>query len=101
VCSSGRPARRRSRKLQWISRTAKDPVKLLRAIAVLMSAQGQTVKDITMLMRVGEDYVRDVVHAVNERGFDTLNPKWRGGRSKTIAPTSPIRSWTEYPAKAA
>ncbi|MFI1979134.1 transposase [Streptomyces wedmorensis] len=66
------------RRLQQISRTAKDPVKLRRAIVVLMSAQGQTVKDITMLMQVGEDYVRDVVHAFNERGFDALDPKWRG-----------------------
>ncbi len=32
---------------------------------VLMSAQGQTVKDITTLMQVGEDYVRDVIHAFN------------------------------------
>lgn len=67
------------RKLQRISRSAKDPVKLRRAIVVLMSAQGQTVKDITMLMQVGEDYVRDVIHAFNERGFDALNPKWNGG----------------------
>ncbi|MFI6731082.1 hypothetical protein ACIBM7_45850, partial [Streptomyces atratus] len=31
---------------------------LRRAIVVLMSAQGQTVKDITVLMQVSEDYVR-------------------------------------------
>jgi transposase len=72
------------RKLQRISRSAKDPVELRRAIVVLMSAQGQTVKDITMLIQVGEDYVRDVIHAFNERGFDALNPKWNGGRAKTI-----------------
>ncbi len=35
------------RRLQRISRTAKDPVRLRRAIVVLMSARGQTVKDIT------------------------------------------------------
>ncbi|MFJ8028681.1 helix-turn-helix domain-containing protein [Streptomyces sp. NPDC096311] len=63
------------RKLQRISRTAKDPVKLRRAIVVPMSAQGQTVNDITRLMQVGGDYVRDVVHAFNERGFDALDPK--------------------------
>jgi hypothetical protein len=43
------------RKLQRISRSAKDPVKLRRAIVVLMSTQGQTVKDITM--RPGVDAV--------------------------------------------
>ncbi|MGV9568011.1 helix-turn-helix domain-containing protein [Streptomyces sp. NPDC003480] len=73
------------RKLQRISRTAKHPVKLRRAIVVLMSAQGQTVKDITTLMQVGEDYVRDVIHAFNERGPDALDPKWSGGRPKTIS----------------
>ncbi|WP_196945987.1 helix-turn-helix domain-containing protein [Streptomyces sp. MC1] len=44
-----------------------------------MSAQGQTVKDITMLMQVGEDYVRDVIHAFNVRGFDALDPRWGVG----------------------
>ncbi|MFF0088010.1 hypothetical protein ACFYR1_51725 [Streptomyces canus] len=43
------------RKLQRISRTAKHRVKLRRAIVVLMSAQGQSGKDITVLMQVGED----------------------------------------------
>ncbi|WP_405606963.1 helix-turn-helix domain-containing protein [Streptomyces sp. NBC_00076] len=56
------------RRLLRISRTAKDPVRLRRAIVVLMSAQDQTVKGITSLMQVGEDYVRDVIHAFNERG---------------------------------
>ncbi|MFD5031511.1 transposase [Streptomyces sp. NPDC058405] len=73
------------RRLQRISRTAKDPVRLRRAIVVLMSAQGQTVRDISSLMQVGEDYVRDVIHAFHERGFDALDPKWSGGRSRTIS----------------
>ncbi|MGW2700558.1 helix-turn-helix domain-containing protein [Streptomyces sp. NPDC001340] len=63
------------RRLQRISRSSKDPIRLRRAIVVLMSTQGQTVKDITSLMLVGEDYVRDVIHAFNERGFDALDPK--------------------------
>jgi hypothetical protein len=33
------------RKLKRRSRTAKDPVRLRRAIVVLMSAQGQTIKE--------------------------------------------------------
>ncbi|MER5853273.1 helix-turn-helix domain-containing protein [Streptomyces sp. NPDC002012] len=48
-----------------------------------MSARGQTVKDITTLMRVGEDYVRDVIHAFNERRFDALDPRWSEGHPKT------------------
>jgi hypothetical protein len=34
------------RRLQRIGRTARDPVRLRRAIVVLMSAQGQSVPDI-------------------------------------------------------
>lgn len=49
-----------------------------------MSAQHQSVKDITSLMQVSEDYVRDVVHCFNEHGFEALNPKWSGGRPKVI-----------------
>jgi hypothetical protein len=74
------------RKLQRISRTAKDPVRLRRAIVVMMSGQGQTVRDITSLLQVSEDYVRDVIHAFNERG----STRWTqngagdvGGRSVT------------------
>jgi transposase len=67
-------------KLQRITRTAKDPVKLRRAIVVLMSAQGQAVSDIVDLLQVDDGYARDVIHAFNERGFDALDPKWSGGR---------------------
>lgn len=73
------------RKLQRITRSAKDPVKLRRAIVVMMSGQGQSVPDITSLMQVGDDYVRDVIHAFNDRGFDALDPKWSGGRPRAIS----------------
>ncbi|WP_433559233.1 hypothetical protein ACQPWY_13760 [Pseudonocardia xinjiangensis] len=42
-------------KLARITRTAKNPVRLRRAIVVLMSAQGQTVGDITSLLQVSDD----------------------------------------------
>jgi transposase len=51
---------------------------------VLMPAQGRPVRTITSLLQVSEDYVRDVIHAFNERGFDALDPKWSGGRPRTI-----------------
>ncbi|MGH3938164.1 MAG: hypothetical protein ACRDTG_05950 [Pseudonocardiaceae bacterium] len=40
------------RKVQRITRPAKDPVRLRRAIVVMMSGQGQTVRDITALLQV-------------------------------------------------
>nr|WP_230792821.1 helix-turn-helix domain-containing protein [Rhodococcus rhodochrous] len=61
------------RRLQKPSRTAEDPVKLRHTIVVLMSMHGQSVKDITALMQVSDDYVRDVIHSFNERGFETLH----------------------------
>jgi transposase len=72
------------RRLQRIGRTAKEPVKLRRAIVVLMSAQGQPAADIAHLMKVSSDYVRAVIHAFNERGFDALDPKWGGGPPRRI-----------------
>ncbi|MEV6968834.1 IS630 family transposase, partial [Hamadaea sp. NPDC051192] len=71
-------------KLVRITRTAKDPVKLRRAIVVLMSAQGQSVAAIVGLMRCDDGYVRDVIHAFNQHGFGALNPKWSGGRPPVI-----------------
>lgn len=71
-------------RLQRIGRTAKDPVKLRRAIVVVMSAQGQSAPGIAGLLQVSEDYVREVIHAFNGRGFDALNPKWSGGAPKRI-----------------
>jgi hypothetical protein len=40
------------RKLVRITRSAKNPVRLRRAIVVMMSGQGQTVRDITSLLQV-------------------------------------------------
>ncbi|GAA3065311.1 hypothetical protein GCM10010464_32080 [Pseudonocardia yunnanensis] len=56
-----------------------------------MSGQGQTVRDISSLLQVSDDYVRDVIHAFNERGFDALDPKPSGGRRKRIG--EQLRNW--------
>jgi hypothetical protein len=32
----------------------------------------------------GEDTVRDVIHAFNERGLAALDPRWAGGRPRLI-----------------
>lgn len=59
-------------------------MKLRRAIVVLMSAQGQPAPDIAHLLKTSEDYVRDVIHAFNERRFTALDPKWSGGAPRRI-----------------
>jgi transposase len=71
-------------RLQRIGQTSRDPVKLRRAIVVLMSAQGQSVPDIAHLLKCSAEYVRGVIHDFNEIGFKALDPKWSGGRPKTI-----------------
>src|SRR5260370_40216373 len=73
------------RRVQRIGRTAKDPVRLRRAIVVLMSAQGQSVPDIAHLLDCSPEYVRMVIHAFNDTGFAALDPKWSGGRPRTIS----------------
>jgi transposase len=70
-------------RLQRIGRTARDQVRLRRAIVVLMSAQGQSVPDIAHLPDCSPEYVRGVIHAFNDIGFRAPNPMGRG-RSKTI-----------------
>lgn len=71
-------------RLQKISQSSKDPVKLRRVIVVRVSAQGQFVPDIAHLLDVSPDYVRGVIHAFNEQGFAALEPKWSGDAPKTI-----------------
>ena len=55
------------RRLRRIGRTAKDPLKLRRAIVVLMSAQGQAVPDIAHLLDWSPEYQdsrhREMVYA--------------------------------------
>jgi len=63
------------RRLQRIGRIAKDPVKLRRAIVVLMSAQGQSALDIAHLLDCSPEYVHGVIHAFNLSGFAALDPK--------------------------
>jgi hypothetical protein len=54
-------------KLQRITRTAKNPVRLRRAIVVLMSGQGRAVRDITSSLQVSEDCVRDAGMSEEDR----------------------------------
>jgi len=74
------------RKVQQIARRSKQPVRMRRAVVVMASAQRQPVGLIAKLMQVSESYVRQVIHDFNERGFDALDPKWKGGRPAKTDP---------------
>ena len=51
-----------------------------RAQMVLLSAQGMDVPGIARVAFTSDDRVRDVIHNFNADGFESLYPKYRGGR---------------------
>src|SRR5204862_5052511 len=71
-------------RLKSISRRARYQSKRQRAMILLASWTGMSAPQIAGLVRTDESHVRKVIHAFNERGFDSLDPDYRGGRpSKT------------------
>jgi transposase len=52
-----------------------------RAQMVLLSAQGMDAAAIAKVAFTSEDRVRDVIHSFNADGFDSLYPRYRGGRA--------------------
>jgi transposase len=51
---------------------------------VLLSAQGMPVAKIAEVSFTSDDRVRNVIHNFNTDGFDSLYPKYSGGRPKTF-----------------
>src|SRR5262245_46947040 len=51
---------------------------------VLLSAQGMDVAQIAKVTFTSADRVRDVIHNFNADGFDSLRPKYAGGRPPTF-----------------
>src|SRR5947207_12316490 len=51
-----------------------------RAQMVLLSAQGMDAAGIAKVAFTSEDRVRDVIHNFNADGFDSLYPRYKGGR---------------------
>ena len=60
---------------------------------VLLSAQGMAVPQIAEVTFTSADRVRDVIHNFNADGFDSLKPKYAGGRPPkfTLAQRQEIR----------
>lgn len=71
------------RRLLRIVRRGTGPVVTWRrAEMVLLSAQRMTVAKIAEVTFTREDRVRDVIRNLNADGFDSLYPKYKGGRPK-------------------
>jgi transposase len=70
--------------LRIIRRGSGSVVRWRRAQIVLWSAQGMDVGQIAKIAFTSEDRVRAVIHNFNEDGFDSLAPKYAGGRPPTF-----------------
>lgn len=69
-----------NRLLRMVRRSSGSVVTWRRAQMVLLSAQGMDVAAIAEVTFTSPDRVRDVLHNFNTDGFDSLRPKYAGGR---------------------
>ena len=73
-----------NRLLRVVRRSSGSVVTWRRAQMVLLSAQGMDVAQIAKVAFTSEDRVRAVLHNFNDDGFDSLYPKYAGGRPPTF-----------------
>ena len=69
-----------NRLLRIVRRSSGSVVTWRRAQMVLLSAQGMDVPAIAKVTFTSPDRVRDVIHNFNADGFDSLKPRYAGGR---------------------
>ncbi|MDG9687800.1 IS630 family transposase [Streptomyces sp. DH18] len=72
------------RLLRIVRRGTGSVVTWRRAQMVLLSAQRMPVAKIAEVTFTSADRVRDVIHNFNADGFDSLYPKYKGGRPRTF-----------------
>ncbi len=73
-----------NRLLRIVRRSSGSVVTWRRAQMVLLSAQGMDVAQIAQVAFTSPDRVRAVLHNFNDDGFDSLVPKYAGGRPPTF-----------------
>ena len=69
-----------NRLLRIVRRSSGSVVTWRRAQMVLLSAQGMDVAQIATVAFTSADRVREVIHNFNDDGFDSLYPRYAGGR---------------------
>ncbi|NHU46774.1 IS630 family transposase [Rhodococcus sp. A14] len=72
------------RLLRIVRRGSGSVVTWRRAQMILLSAQRMPVAKIAEVTFTSADRVRDVIHNFNRDGFDSLYPKYKGGRPETF-----------------
>jgi transposase len=75
-----------NRLLRMVRRNSGSVVTWRRAQMVLLSAQGMDVPMIAKVTFTSPDRVRDVLHNFNADGFDSLRPRYAGGRPPKFDP---------------
>ena len=73
-----------NRLLRLVRRSSGSNVTWRRAQIVLLAAQGMPAPRIAEVVFSDPDTVRDVIHNFNRDGFDSLYPRYRGGRPRTF-----------------
>ena len=73
-----------NRLLRIVRRSSGSVVTWRRAQMVLLSVQGMDVAGIAKVTFTSADRVREVINNFNEDGFDSLYPKYAGGRPPTF-----------------
>src|SRR3954464_6692193 len=73
-----------SRRVRIVRRSSGSVVTWRRAQMVLLSAQGMDPAGIADVTFTSPDRVRDVLHNFNADGFDSLRPKYAGGRPPKV-----------------
>ena len=73
-----------NRLLRIVRRSSGSVVTWRRAQMVLLSAQGMGVREIARVAFTSEDRVRAVINNFNDDGFDSLTPRYAGGRPPTF-----------------
>src|SRR5215218_4936787 len=74
-----------NRLLRIVRRSSGSVVTWRRAQMVLLSAQEMDVEQIATVAFTSPDRVRDVINNFNGDGFESLYPKYSGGRPRTFS----------------
>src|SRR5438132_3419032 len=74
-----------NRLLRIVRRSSGSVVTWRRAQMVLLSAQRMDVAEIARVAFTSEDRVRAVIHNFNADGFESLYPRYAGGRPPTFS----------------
>ena len=72
-------------RLKRLSRRAKHASTRQRAMILLASVTLMSPPEIARMLLTDESHVRKVIHDFNERGFDSLRPRFGGGRPRRIS----------------